>query len=117
MQHIIVCNIVVVIGTYNYLASPAHMKTEGLMNWLRAFAGILVLWSSSATAATMTWSANTESDLAGYRIYQCNVQPCAPSSGNQSLLITLGKVTTFDIGITTSRHLIRAIASREAATF
>lgn len=75
------------------------------MNWLRAFAGILVLWSSSATAATMTWSANTESDLAGYRIYQCNVQPCAPSSGNQSLLVTLGKVTTFDIGTpTTTKH-------------
>jgi len=68
------------------------------MNWVRALAGVLVLWSSTAGGATLTWTANSEPDLAGYRIYQCHLQPCTKSSGNQSLLVTLGRVTTFNIG-------------------
>jgi hypothetical protein len=68
------------------------------MNWLRSIAAVIALWSASAGAATLTWNANTESDLAGYRVYQCNLTPCSPGSGNQSLLVSLGKVTSFDIG-------------------
>ena len=71
------------------------------MNVVSVLAGIVVLWSGSAVAATLTWNANTESDLAGYRVYQCNATPCAPGSGNQSLLTSLGKVTSFDIGTPT----------------
>ena len=68
------------------------------MNWVRAIAGVLVLWSSTAWGATLTWNANSESDLAGYRIYQCSQHPCTRSSGKASLLATLGKVTSFNIG-------------------
>jgi hypothetical protein len=32
--------------------------------------------------ATLTWNANAEPHLAGYRIYQCSLLPCAASSGN-----------------------------------
>ena len=68
------------------------------MNWVRAIVGILVLWSSTAWGATLMWNANNEPDLAGYRIYHCDLQPCTRASGNASLLATLGKVTSFNIG-------------------
>ena len=68
------------------------------MNWVKAIAGALVLWSSTAWGATLTWTANGEPDLAGYRIYQCSQQPCTQSSGNESLLATLGTATSFNIG-------------------
>ena len=68
------------------------------MNWVRALAGVLVLWAGTAWGATLTWNANSEPDLAGYRVYQCSLQPCTPESGNDTLLVTLGKGTSFNIG-------------------
>jgi hypothetical protein len=68
------------------------------MNWVRALAGVFVLCSSTAWGATLMWNANIESDLAGYRVYHCSLQPCTKSSGNSSPLATLGKVTSFNIG-------------------
>jgi hypothetical protein len=68
------------------------------MNWVRAIAGVLVLWSSTAWGATLTWTANSEPDLAGYRVYQCSQQPCTRVSANASLLATLGTATSFNIG-------------------
>lgn len=68
------------------------------MNWMRALAGFLVLWSSTAWGATLIWTANKEPDLAGYRVYQCSQQPCTLASGTASLLATLGTVTNFNIG-------------------
>jgi len=68
------------------------------MNWVRAIAGILMLWSSAVWGATLTWTASSEPDLAGYRVYQCSLQSCTLSSGNASLLATLGTVASFNIG-------------------
>ncbi len=68
------------------------------MNWVRAIAGVLVLWASTAWGATLIWTANIEPDLAGYRVYQCSQQPCSQASGNASLFVTLGTVTSFNIG-------------------
>src|SRR5438105_15771361 len=68
------------------------------MTWVRATIGVLVLWSSAASGATLTWDANKEPNLAGYRIYRCGGLPCARESG-ASLLATLGKnETSLDIG-------------------
>jgi hypothetical protein len=68
------------------------------MNWVRALTGVLVLWSSMAWGATLTWDANRESNLAGYRVYKCDGLPCTRKSG-ASLLATLGKhETSLDIG-------------------
>ncbi len=68
------------------------------MNCVKAIVGALVLWSSTAWGATLTWNANSEPDLAGYRVYQCGRQPCTQTSGTASHLATLGKVTSFNIG-------------------
>ena len=69
------------------------------MNGVRAIiAAVLVLWSTSAWGATLTWKMNSEPDLAGYRVYQCSQLPCTLSSGKATLLATLGKVTSFNIG-------------------
>ena len=66
------------------------------MNWIRAIACVLMFSSSTAWAATLTWNSNSEPDLAGYRIYQCTLLPCTKSSG--TLLTTLGRTTSFNIG-------------------
>jgi len=68
------------------------------MNWVKAVAAMLVLSSSTAWGATLTWIANSEPDLAGYRVYQCSQQPCTRSSGLASLLTSLGTVTNMNIG-------------------
>lgn len=68
------------------------------MNWVKAIAAVLVLWSSTAWGATLMWNADSEPDLAGYRVYQCSQQPCTRTSGNASLLVTLGTATSFNIG-------------------
>ena len=68
------------------------------MNWVRAIAGIIILWSSTVWGATLTWTVGSEPDLAGHRVYQCSLQPCTLSSGNASLLVTLGTVASFNIG-------------------
>lgn len=67
------------------------------MNWVRAIAAVLVLWSSTAWSATLTWTPISEPDLAGYRVYQCSQQPCTRASGKASSLATLGKVTSFNL--------------------
>jgi hypothetical protein len=68
------------------------------MNWVRTIAAVLVLWSSTAWGATLTWNANSEPDLAGYRVYQCSQLPCTRGSGNASSLAMVGTVTSFNIG-------------------
>ncbi|MEK7235711.1 MAG: hypothetical protein AAB242_03770 [Nitrospirota bacterium] len=68
------------------------------MNWIKAIAAVLVLWSSAAWGAALTWNANSEPDLVGYHVYQCSRQPCTRTSGTASPLATLGPVTSFNIG-------------------
>jgi hypothetical protein len=68
------------------------------MNWVKTLAAVLVLWSSTAWGATLAWNANSEPDLAGYRVYQCSLLPCTRTSGNASSLTSLGLVRNFNIG-------------------
>ena len=59
---------------------------------------LLMLWSTPAEPATLVWDANREPDLAGYRVYQCSQTPCRKKSSSATLLASLGKVTSFNIG-------------------
>ncbi len=68
------------------------------INRRTTLAAVLVLWGSTAWGATLTWDANTEPDLAGYHVYQCSEQPCGKAYGTATPLVTLGKVTSFNIG-------------------
>ena len=68
------------------------------MKWLHAVAAILILSSTPVWGASLTWDANTAADLAGYRIYQCSQLPCSKSYGTATLLATLGKSTSFNVG-------------------
>ena len=68
------------------------------MNWLRATAGVLILWSTPAWSATLNWSPNNDPDLAGYRVYRCSQQPCSLASGKATVMAVLGTVAQLDIG-------------------
>ena len=68
------------------------------MTWAKAIAAVLVLWAGNAWGVTLLWDANTDSDLAGYKVYQCSQLPCSKTSGKASLLATLGSVTSFNVG-------------------
>jgi len=71
------------------------------MNLVLTITYFTILWSSTASGATLTWNSNSELDLAGYRVYQCSEQPCSRASGMASVLATVGTVTNFDIGTPT----------------
>jgi len=69
------------------------------MNWVRAITGIfLILGSSTAWAATLTWEANSEPDLAGYRVYQCSELPCTLKSGATPVAMVGKNETSLNIG-------------------
>lgn len=68
------------------------------MSWGRVLGGVVCLWAGAVWGATLNWNANTEPDLAGYRIYRCSQQPCGRAYGTASLLSTVGQVTSFNIG-------------------
>jgi len=68
------------------------------MGWVKAIATVLVLWSSTAWGATLTWNASTGSGVVGYHVYKCSQLPCSQSAGTTTLLATLGTSTSFNIG-------------------
>jgi len=89
------------------------------MVWVRAIAGVLMLWCSAAWGTTLSWNSNNESDLAGYHVYRCTQLPCTRTSGTASSLATLGTATSFDIGTpaVTQHYFITAydFANNESA--
>jgi len=60
-----------------------------------AIAAVICTWAILASAATLAWDANTEPDLAGYRLYRATGSGFMPSPtcGTFSLVQSFGLVT------------------------
>jgi hypothetical protein len=69
------------------------------VNWMRAIASVLVLWSGETWAATLRWAPNNELDLAGYRVYHCDGLPCSRKAGASLLAVMEKNETSLNIGI------------------
>ena len=61
-----------------------------------ALAVMLMLWGMPVWGAMLEWKANSAPNIAGYHVYYCSSLPC--TSGTAMLLVTLGKVSSFNIG-------------------
>jgi len=72
-------------GTYNAAISVA---VTGSSNTPQSIPVTLTVTTSTAMSTTLTWAANTESDLAGYKIYS------GTQSGVYGTPISVGKVTS-----------------------
>jgi hypothetical protein len=68
------------------------------MHYVRAISGVLVLWSTAAWGATLTWEANSEPDLAGYRVYRCSELPCTVKTGAAPVAMVGKNETSVNIG-------------------
>lgn len=86
---------------------PSAVRMDRLFHLLIAMATGTMISAGAAWAATLSWSANTEPDLAGYRVYRCSSLPCTRTSANATVLATLGRVTSLNIGTpTVAQHYV-----------
>lgn len=70
----------------------------------------LTVGSTTTASAIVSWNANSESDLSGYKIYY------GTASGNYSTSINVGKVTTYTVnGLSTGRTYYFAVAALDQA--
>src|SRR5262245_58135776 len=69
----------------------AFFRTANLLRGVVLLATVCAASSVGAASVTFAWDANTEADLAGYKLYY------GPTSGGYTTNIPLGKVTTYTI--------------------
>lgn len=62
-----------------------------LVLWLAIVAMVSFLWSCRVEALDIEWDANTEADLAGYKVYH------GSSSGNYTFVVDVGNQTSYTI--------------------
>ena len=75
------------------------MKNKILLFVFMALAGVLFIPHALAASATVTWNANSESDLAGYKVYYGT----SPRTGTDPKVCTLcGYATSVNVGNVTS---------------
>lgn len=64
-----------------------------LVLWLTTIALVSFLWSCRVEAVTVEWDANTEVDLAGYKVYS------GSSSGNYDKVVDVGNKTSYTLDL------------------
>jgi hypothetical protein len=72
-------------------APNSALRFRKIICSLAVLAVLIMASSASAESATLAWDANSEADLAGYRIYY------GTTSGNYSTTVDVGRVTTCTI--------------------
>ena len=75
----------------NTYTAPITITADGASNTPQQVLVTLAITAPASTKATLTWNGNTESDLAGYKVYT------GTSSGAYGPPVDVGKVTTFDV--------------------
>jgi len=102
-------------GTYN---ATITISASGATNTPRTVPVTLTVSAPSTTSATLTWNANTESDLAGYKVYRATASgaygaPIATLQGNVTSYVATGLqsgttyyfvVTAYDLAGNESAH-------------
>jgi hypothetical protein len=79
-------------------------------SWLVALILLLLSVSVYAADVTLAWDANTETDLAGYKIYT------GIASGSYNQIINVGLVTTYTVtGLAPGEHYFAATAYNTSA--
>ncbi len=80
------------------IGSSKRLTGRG-MRWLTPMVvlGWLALSASPAGAASLTWNANTESDLAGYKVYRCSLTAPTCDRSNGTLTADVRLATRFDL--------------------
>jgi Fibronectin type III domain/Viral BACON domain len=77
--------------TANVYTIPITITAAGATNSPQQVLATLAITAPASGTATLTWNANSEADLAGYKVYMGN------TSRSYSSPINVGKVTTFKV--------------------
>lgn len=85
------------------------------MRWLMLLMGLVAAGSAEAATLTLTWDANTESDMAGYHVYSAGKPVASCADADLVEVKAVGLVTTTTINISVDGDYCFALKARDTA--